>query len=62
MSRVVSAPSAGYYVPDVESYFKGMDKVLRKKELGEELTQDEERSVKFFITEATAPQPARYQT
>jgi hypothetical protein len=49
-------------VPDVESYFKGMDKVLRKKELGEELTQDEERSVKFFITEATAPQPARYQT
>jgi len=38
LSRVVSKPSAGYYVPDIESYFRGIDKVLRKKELGEELT------------------------
>ena len=38
LSRVVSQPNAGYYVPDVEPYFRGIDKVLRKKELGEDLT------------------------
>ena len=56
-------PGAGYYVPDVESYFKGIDKILRKKELNEDLTQDEERSVKFFITEAVQTRKsANYQT
>lgn len=42
-------------MPDVESYFKGMDKVLRNRELGMDLSTDDERSVKFFITEAAAP-------
>ena len=60
LSQVVPKPGAGYYVPDVESYFRGIDKILRKKELNEELTQDEEKSVNFFITEAAQAKKSNY--
>ena len=33
LAQVVPKPSAGYFVPEVETYFKGIDKIMRKREL-----------------------------
>jgi hypothetical protein len=39
-----------FFIPDVETYFKGHDKERRKKGL-----RDDFQDVKFFITEANLP-------
>lgn len=61
LAKVVQKPGAGYYVPDIESYFKGVDKIMRRRELKQELTEDEEKSVKFFLTETVQQKRAPYQ-
>ena len=48
-------------MPDIESYFKGVDKIMRRRELKQELTEDEEKSVKFFLTETAQQKRVPYQ-
>jgi hypothetical protein len=47
ISDVMPNQDPSFYVPDVESYFKGQDRIKRKKGCVDEVTDQ----VKFFITE-----------
>lgn len=55
LDQVVPQQDASFYIPDVETYFKGKDRTKRKKGLAEDMSQHEQ--VKFFITETNLTKP-----
>ena len=54
LEQICPEQDASYYIPDVESYFKGQDRIKRKK--GIEDASYPAEQVKFFITEGSVPQ------
>jgi hypothetical protein len=49
LSNVAPHNDENYYVPDLEDYYKGQDRIQRK--LGIITVAEEEKQIKFFITE-----------
>ena len=52
LSKVVPKKDADFFIPVLESYFKGDDKIQRRQELEKVWNEEDHQDVKFFITEA----------
>lgn len=52
LNKLAPEKDGKYFVPELESYFSGADRILRKTKKVEEIEK-----VKFFITEADPRKP-----
>lgn len=58
LDQVAKKKSVDYYTPDLDAYFNGAERAFRKAKHMNPGKPDDERQVKFFITEAETRRPA----